>query len=218
MGRRTRLGRNDHRHPGDRGGLDEVMKSIAEPSVRQPEKQCIHSPPPKHPAMLDVVADGRQRAPQASLDGGLRQPGFLRDGAIRVTAEVGQLDYVLVLCGKSADRVVDSVPDHRAREILPCMWPVLAVAHAFDQHLLQALVGSPHAAAVDRGPAGASHQPRPPGVVRGRRKRTVLGFRHLPVLRCTGNSGRLQITRAGSSRRRSPRALDLEDSRLRSRD
>src|SRR2546430_14445344 len=75
------------------------------------------------------------------------------------------------------------------------MRPLLAVAHALDEHLLQSLVSAAHATAVDGRAPGAGHQPRPPGVVRGSGKRVAFGVRDRSVLRCTGKSGRLLNTR-----------------------
>ena len=171
------------------------MSAVGEPAARQPDRQRVHRPTAERAPMLDVVADGGQRAPQPALYGGLGQTDLLGDLAIGKTAEIRELDDVRVFRRKGADRIVDGVADHRAREIPPGVRVLLSVAHALEEHPLEPLVRPAHTAAVDRRAPGTRHEPRPPGVVRGTGKRVILGFRHLSVLRCTGNSERLQITR-----------------------
>ena len=171
------------------------MSAVSQPATGQPDGQDGHCSAPDRATVLDMLADGAERAPQPALHSGLGQSDLGGDLPVGVTAEVRQLDDLCVFTRQRADGFVDRVTDHGARKILPGMRPVIAIVHALEKHLLEAPVGAAHAAAIDGSSADAGHQPRSPCVVRGTGKQVVLSCRHIPVLRCTTNSGCLESTR-----------------------
>ena len=108
---------------------------------------------------------------------------MLSDLFVCETTEVGQLDGLFVTGGQSVQCLVDRLADHCAGEIVPGQRPVIRW-RALDQHLLQALVGSAHAAAVERPLPNTRHQPRSPRIAGrgGQHDEIRLFYRRIVVL------------------------------------
>ncbi|OLB96349.1 MAG: hypothetical protein AUI15_14225 [Actinobacteria bacterium 13_2_20CM_2_66_6] len=177
LGRRLRD--DDGRGRGHRRGLGDVLKAVAQPAAREPDRERVERAPSKRVAVLYELADRAQCPAESSLHGHLGQADVARDLAVGVAAEVSKLDDMLVLSRQRAHSLVNCMPDHRARKVFPPMRLVVGWGHAFDQDLLEPFVCPAHPAGIDGSSAGTCHQPRPPDVVRGRGKRVILGFRHL---------------------------------------
>src|SRR5207245_6791682 len=113
----------------------EVVRAVAQPPAGEPDSKRIHRAPAQRAPMLDVFADGGERAPQPTLHGGLREADLKGYLPVGQTAEVRKLDHLLVLGRQRTQRVVDGVADHGAREVLPGMRPLFPLAPALDAPL-----------------------------------------------------------------------------------
>src|SRR5258708_4960170 len=113
-------------------------------------------------AALHMVAHAGDRLAQPPLDAAEGDPKALGNLAVREVAEVSKLDQLPLARWQIADRLADSLAHHRARESSPVGLCLDSVAHALDEHSLEAFVGAPNAPPVDLPLPRAGHPPRPP--------------------------------------------------------
>src|SRR3989442_5817288 len=100
VGRRgwsNRLRRHDGGRSHHSRHLREVVRTVAQPPPREPDRQRVHRAPAKRAAVLDVFADGGQRASQTALHGGLGEADLKGYLTVGEAAEVRKLDHLLVL-------------------------------------------------------------------------------------------------------------------------
>ena len=189
-----------HRRRGLHDRVDERTRAVpaAEDRPRgQPACNCVDRPAARSLPAFDVIAYRCESLAQAAPNAADRDPEPRGDLLVGQAAEVGELDHLLLLVRQRVDRVVDRLPDHRAREVLPWVLALAAAVHTFDEHLFEIAMGAAHAAAVCRALARSGHHPGPPRVRHGRRQRTHLvvfatrrrGVRMRPEKPAAGHSG-----------------------------